>query len=75
VSDGLGGSNKHMNGRYLPDEVEPVELPRSRTSARLLANNLLTATRIRSDDTASFALPPSGAAAPADLDGELGLYS
>jgi len=47
----------------------------ARASPQVLANSLLTATRIGSDDTASFALPPSGAAASADLDGRLGLYS
>ena len=54
---------------------EAVELPRSRASPQVLANILLTATRIRSDSTASFGPQPSGASAHSDLDGRLGLYS
>src|SRR5450759_4196780 len=54
---------------------EAVELPRSRTSPQVLANSLLTATRIRSDDTESLGPPPRGGRGPSDLDGRLGSYS
>src|SRR5674476_837295 len=63
-------ANDYTVGRASPQASLSLQVGncRVRTSRR-------TATRIRSDDTASFGPLPGGASAPSDFDGRLGLYS